>query len=129
MNKVILIGRLGKEPEMTYTPSGSAVTKFSLATDRRWKDKSTGEIKNDTTWFNVVAWERLAETCNQYLHKGHKVYIEGRFVSREYTDKDGNKRTAFDVVISEMEMLESKPKDGPASGAGEAPSGDNDFPF
>jgi len=128
MNKVMLIGRLGRDPEMTYTPTGAAVTKFSLATDRKYKDKATGEVKSDTTWFNLVAWERLAETCNQYLKKGHKVFVEGRFVSREYTDKDGVKRTAFDVVITEMEMLEAKPKEGSTASTGEA-SGAEDFPF
>jgi len=127
MNKVMLIGRLGKDPDMTYTPTGSAVTKFSIAVDRRWKDKS-GEAKSETTWFNIVAWERLAETCNQWLKKGHKVFVEGRFVAREYTDKDGNKRNAFDIVITEMEMLESKPKDGSAAPASDATEG-NDFPF
>jgi single-strand DNA-binding protein len=133
MNKVMLIGNVGREPEMTYTPSGSAVTKFSLAVSRRWKDKSSGDNKEETTWFNIVAWERLAETCSNYVHKGSKIFVEGRFVSRDYTDKDGNKRTAFDVVITEMELLDSRnsrPSDG-ASGV--APStgevGGEDFPF
>ncbi len=137
MNKVILIGNVGREPEMTYTPSGSAVTKFSLATSRRWKDKSTGEQKDETTWFNIVAWEKLAEICSQYVHKGSKIYVEGRFVFREYTDKDGVQRRAFDVVINEMEMLDSKGSNSSAnSGAGAAAGaagagevGGEDFPF
>jgi single-strand DNA-binding protein len=133
MNKVMLIGNVGKDPEMTYTPSGSAVTKFSLATNRRWKDKTSGDMKEETTWFNIVAWERLAETCSQYVHKGSKIFVEGRFVSREYTDKDGVQRRAFDVVITEMELLDSKGSSqasgtAAASGSGEI-SGGEDFPF
>lgn len=134
MNKVMLIGNVGREPEMTYTPSGSAVTKFSLAVSRRRKNKETGENDSETTWFNIVAWERLAETCSNYVHKGSKIYVEGRLVMREYTDKEGAKRTAVDVVISEMELLDSKnarPADG--SSGGVAPSagevGGEDFPF
>ena len=135
MNKVMLIGNVGREPEMTYTPSGSAVTKFSLAVSRRWKDKSSGDQKEETTWFNIVAWERLAETCSNYVHKGSKIFVEGRFVSRDYTDKDGNKRTAFDIVITEMELLDSKgSRPADQSGGGSvAPStgevGGEDFPF
>jgi single-strand DNA-binding protein len=133
MNKVMLIGNVGREPEMTYTPSGSAVTKFSLAVSRRWKDKSSGDQKEETTWFNIVAWERLAETCSNYVHKGSKIFVEGRFVSRDYTDKDGNKRTAFDVVITEMELLDSKGSRPADQSGGVAPStgevGGEDFPF
>lgn len=131
----MLIGNLGRDPEMTYTPSGSAVTKFTLAVSRRWKDKASGDMKDETTWFNIVAWERLAETCSQYLHKGSKVFVEGRFVFREYTDKDGVQRRAFDVVITEMEMLTPKGGEGQSSGVGagagapgEMSSGE-DFPF
>src|SRR5690348_10468208 len=99
LNKIMLIGNLGRDPEMSYTPSGSAVTKFSVAVNRRSKDRQTGENRDETTWFNVVAWERLAETCNQYLHKGSKVYLEGRMTSRKYTDKDGIERTVWDVIL------------------------------
>jgi single-strand DNA-binding protein len=108
LNKIMLIGRLGKDPEMSYTPSGTAVTKFSLATDRRWKDRATGEQKKETEWFNIVTWERLAETCNTYLHKGSLVYIEGRMQSHAYTDKDGVQRRVWDVIAAEMHMLDSK---------------------
>lgn len=125
MNKIMLIGNLGRDPEMTYTPSGSAVTKFSLAVSRRWLDKASGEKKEETTWFNIVAWERLAETCSQYLKKGAKVFVEGRFVSREYTDKDNVKRTAYDVVITEMEMLDK----APTSQGATPPSEGESFPF
>jgi single-strand DNA-binding protein len=134
MNKVMLIGNVGREPEMTYTPSGSAVTKFSLAVSRRRKNKETGENDSETTWFNIVAWERLAETCSSYVHKGSKIYVEGRLVMREYTDKEGAKRTAVDIVISEMELLDprnARPADGSSAGtaanAGEV--GGDDFPF
>lgn len=138
MNKVMLIGNAGKEPEMTYTPSGSAVTKFSLAVSRRWNDKQSGERKEETTWFNLVAWDRLAETCSQYVHKGSKIFVEGRFVSREYTDKDGVQRRVFDVVLTEMELLDPKGA-GQNSGAGQGQNsaapvsageiGGEDFPF
>ena len=108
MNKIILIGRLGREPEMTYTSSGRAVTKFSLAVSRRWKDRESNEQREETTWFNIVVWERLAETCNEYLHKGSKVFLEGRMTSHKFTDKDGAERTGWDVIATEMEMLDTK---------------------
>lgn len=137
MNKVMLIGHVGKEPEMSYTPSGSAVTKFSLAVSRRWKDKESGEMKDETTWFNIVAWERLAETCNQYVHKGDKLFVEGRFNIRDYTDKDNIQRRIFDVIISDMEMLTPKgtgsrgdsSSTAPATSAPGELSGNDDFPF
>jgi single-strand DNA-binding protein len=108
LNKIMLIGNLGRDPEMSYTPSGSAVTKFSVAVNRRFRDKQTGESKDETQWFNIVAWERLAETCNQYLHKGSKVYLEGRMRSHKYTDKDNIERTAWEVVLNDMQMLDPK---------------------
>ncbi len=117
MNKIIIIGNLGRDPELNYTPSGTAMTKFSVADSRRWRDKQSGEQREETTWFNVVAWDQLAETCNQYLHKGSKVFIEGRMTSRKYTDKDGNERTAWDVRALEMQMLDPKGQ-GASSGGG-----------
>ena len=114
LNKIQLIGNLGRDVEMSYTPSGKAVSKFSLAVSRRSKN-ATGERVEETTWFNVVAWERLAETCNTYLHKGSKVYIEGRMTSRKYTDNDNVERTVWDVVASEMEMLDARPAGQPAA--------------
>lgn len=117
MNKIIIIGNLGRDPELNYTPSGTAMTKFSLADSRRWRDKQSGEQREETTWFNVVAWNQLAETCNQYLHKGSKVFIEGRMSSRKYTDKDGNERTAWDVTALDMQMLDPKGQ-GSSSGGG-----------
>ena len=108
LNKIMLIGNLGRDPEMTYTPSGTPLTKFTVAVSRRYNDKQSGERKEETQWFNVVAWERLAETCNTYLHKGSKVYLEGRMTSRKYTDKDGVERTVWDVVLNDMQMLDPK---------------------
>jgi len=107
LNKIQLIGNLGKDPEMSYTEAGAAVTKFSLAVNRRYKDQE-GERREETTWFNVTAFNQLAELMNTYLHKGSKVYIEGRMTSRKYTDKEGIERTTWDVVANEMEMLDPK---------------------
>jgi single-strand DNA-binding protein len=108
LNKIMLIGNLGRDPEMNYTSSGKAVTKFSLAVSRRIKDPETAENREETTWFTVIAWERLADTCFQYLHKGSKVYIEGRMTSRKYTNKDNVEVTAWEVVAQNMEMLDTK---------------------
>jgi single-strand DNA-binding protein len=107
VNKVILIGRLGKDPEIKYTPSGAPVAKFSLATDEVFKDKS-GETQKRTEWHNVVAWNKLAEICGEYLTKGKQVYIEGRIQSRQWEDPSGNKRTAYEIVAREMKMLGSR---------------------
>jgi single-strand DNA-binding protein len=107
LNKIMLIGNLGKDPDMSYTEAGVAITKFSLAVNRRYKSQS-GERKEETTWFNIVAFNQLAETMNTYLHKGSKVYIEGRMTSRKYTDKEGVERTAWEVTASDMQMLDPK---------------------
>jgi single-strand DNA-binding protein len=114
MNKIMLIGNLGRDPEMSYTASGTAVTKFSLAVNRNVKSP-TGERQTETEWFNIVAWNQLAETCNTYLKKGHKLFVEGRLSQRKYTDKSGVERTAIDVVISDMEMLTPKGQAGSSS--------------
>lgn len=131
MNKIILIGNLGRDPEMDYTPGGQARTKFTLAVNRRTKDRDSGERREETTWFNIVAWAQLAETCNNYLHKGSKVYIEGRMTSRKYTDKDGIERTVWDVTASEMEMLDPKGagQGGGAQGGGYEDTTADDLPF
>jgi single-strand DNA-binding protein len=107
VNKVILIGRLGKDPEVKYTPSGAPVAKFSLATDEVFKDRS-GEQQKRTEWHNIVAWNKLAEICGEYLTKGKQVYIEGSIRSRQWEDQAGNKRTGYDIVAREMKMLGSK---------------------
>jgi len=102
VNKVILLGRLGKDPELKYTPSGQAVTKFSLATSERWKDKASGEFQEKTEWHNIVCWAKLAETANQYLTKGSSVYVEGRLQTRTWDDKEGKKHYMTEVIVGEM---------------------------
>jgi len=110
LNKIMLIGNLGKDPELNVTAEGTPVTKFSLAVNRKYKANS-GELKEETEWFNIVAWRQLAEICERYLHKGSKVYIEGRLTQRKYTDKDGVQRIAVEVIASDMQMLDSKQPD------------------
>ena len=100
----MIIGHLGRDPEMRYTPSGRPVTTFSVATSRSWKS-ADGEQHSETEWFNVVAWGSLAEICKQYLSKGRQVYIEGRLQTRRWEDDDGNKRTTTEIVAKEMVML------------------------
>ena len=107
LNKVMLIGRLGHEPEMRYTPSGRPLTKFQLAVNRSWKS-ADGEKKTETEWFNVVTWGKLAEICNQYLSKGQQVYIEGRLHSRQWQDEEGSNHSSVEVIAQEMLMLNSK---------------------
>jgi len=111
----MLIGNLGKDPQTSYTPDGVAFTRFSLAVSRNYKTNS-GEKREETEWFNVVAWRQLAEICANYLHKGSKVYIEGRLTQRKYTDpKTGQERVTVDVIASDMEMLTPKSTSGGAS--------------
>ena len=114
VNKVILIGRLGKDPEVRYTPSGSAVANFSIATSEEWKDKNTGEKQERTEWHKIVAWRRLGEICGEYLHKGSQVYIEGRLQTKSWEDRDGNTRYTTEVVALNMQMLDSQRKEGKA---------------
>jgi single-strand DNA-binding protein len=109
LNKVMIIGRLGRDPEMRYTPSGRPVTTFSVATSRSW-NTSDGERRSETEWFNVVAWGSLAEICNQYLLKGQQVYIEGRLQTRNWEDNDGNKHSSVEIVANEMIMLGDRHK-------------------
>jgi len=104
LNKVMLIGRLGRDPEMRYTPSGRPVTTFSLATSRTW-NTSEGERRTETEWFNVVAWGSLAEICKQFLIKGQQVYVEGRLQTRHWEDTEGNKHSVTEIVANEMIML------------------------
>lgn len=104
VNKVILVGNLGKDPELRYTPSGAAVASFSLATSERYKDRN-GEWVDKTEWHNIVAWRNLAEICGKYLHKGKQVYIEGKIQTRSYDDRDGNKRYITEIVADQMQML------------------------
>ena len=107
LNKVILIGNLGRDPEVRYLPSGDAVANFSIATSENWKDRN-GQRQERTEWHNISMFGRLAEIAGQYLKKGSKVYIEGRIQSRKYTGKDGIERTAYEIIGSEMKMLGGK---------------------
>ena len=133
MNKIMLIGNLGRDPEMNYTPDGTAVAKFSLAVNRTTKAAS-GERREETEWFNIVVWRQLAEVCSTYLKKGHKVFIEGRLTTRKYTDRNGIERMAIDVIASDLEMLTPKDRQGSTSSSdflsGEDGLGDlEDHPF
>ncbi len=121
VNKVILIGRLGKDPEVKYTPNGAPVAKFSLATDEVFKDKA-GEQQRRTEWHNIVAWNKLAEICGEYLTKGKQVYIEGRIQSRQWEDQSGNKRTSYEIIAREMKMLGSRADSERAAAAAAEPT-------
>ena len=104
LNKVILIGRLGKDPEVRYMPNGEAVCNFSVATSEKYTDKN-GQRQEVTEWHNVTMYRKLAEIAGQYLKKGSQVYLEGRIQSRKYQGKDGVERTAYDIIVNEMKML------------------------
>ncbi|MCX5853836.1 MAG: single-stranded DNA-binding protein [Deltaproteobacteria bacterium] len=107
VNKVLLIGRLGKDPEVRYTPDGMMVTNFSMATDEQRKDKNGQKVQR-TEWHRIVTFGKLAEICSSYLSKGKLIFIEGRIQSRSWEDKDGNKRTTTEIVAANMQMLDSK---------------------
>ena len=134
LNKIMLIGNLGKDPDFNVTPDGTPVAKFSLAVSRNTKNRN-GERVKETEWFNIVAWRQLAEICEKFLHKGSKVYIEGRLTQRKYTDKEGMQRTAVEVIANDMQMLDSKEASGgsssyAASGASASSAPSDDFdPF
>ena len=141
VNKVILVGRLGRDPELRYTASGTAVANFSVATDERWG--SGNEVQKKTEWHKVVVWSKLAEICNQYLTKGSLIFIEGRLQTRDWEDKDGNQRRTTEVGASDMKMLGGKREGGsppdqevPAESSGSESSNnmevgitDDDIPF
>ena len=141
VNKVILIGNLGADPEVRYSPDGTAVAKFNIATSDQWKDKNTGEMKKSTEWHRIVAFRRLGEICGEYLAKGKQVYIEGSLRTNQWQDKDGNKRYTTEIIASKMQMLGSRDSyDNTGGGAGfrnnEIPPGpefsgsqDDDIPF
>lgn len=118
VNRAFLIGRLGRDPELRYTTSGTPVASFSIATDERWVD-SGGNRQTRTEWHNIVAWSKLAEICGQYLKKGKLVFIEGRIQTREWDDRDGNKRRTTEIVASNMQMLDrgGVPESAPVSEA------------
>ena len=138
VNKVILVGRLGQDPELRYTPDGTAVANFSIATSIEWKDRDSGGKKEKTEWHRIVAWRRLGELCGEYLAKGRQVYIEGRLQTRDWQDRDGNKRYTTEVVATEIQFLGSRDSAGPRDGYGGPPppdeppqfdSQDDDIPF
>ncbi len=142
VNKAILIGNLGKDPELKYTPSGKAVTTFSLATSERWTG-ADGQKNESTTWHNIVAWGKQAEILKEYLSKGKQVYIEGRIDNRSYDDKEGNKKYISEIVVTNFQFLGGRPSEdrgGSGGGGGSAPmpepsggggggSDDDDLPF
>ena len=111
LNKVILIGRLGKDPETRFMPNGEAVCNFSVATSEAWNDRN-GQRQERTEWHNITMYRRLAEIAGQYLKKGSQVYLEGKIQSRKYTDKNGAERTAYDIIANEMKMLGGGGNDG-----------------
>src|SRR5258708_2664022 len=118
VNKVILIGTLGKDPELKYTPQGTAVTKFSMATNESFKDKQSGEWKERTEWHNIVCWQRTAEVAAEYLKKGRKVYIEGRLTTRSWNDKEtGQSKYRTEVVANDLVLLGDR---GGSSGGGDS---------
>ena len=107
INKAIIIGNLGADPEIRYTQSGSQVATFNVATSERWRDQS-GTMQESTEWHRIVAWQRLAEICGEYLHKGSRVYIEGRIQTRKWQDQSGNDRYTTEIVAREMKMLDRR---------------------
>ena len=120
VNKVILIGRLGGDPEIRYTPSGAAVANFTMATSENWKDKD-GQKQEKTEWHKIVVFAKLAEICGEYLHKGKQIYIEGRIQTRSWEDRDGNKRYTTEIVANQMQMLGNKgdsPQSASSGGSG-----------
>ena len=108
LNKAILIGNLGRDPEVRYTSDGRAVTSFSIATSEEWKDRETGEKRQRTEWHRIVAFNKLGEICGEYLSKGRQVYIEGQIRTRDWEDRDGNKRYTTEIIANNMIMLGSR---------------------
>jgi len=108
VNKVILIGNLGRDPEVRYAPSGSAICNVTLATSRQWKDKASGDKQEETEWHRVVFYDRLAEIAGEYLKKGRPVYVEGRLKTRKWTDKDGVEKYTTEIVADQMQLLGSR---------------------
>ncbi len=118
VNKVILIGNLGRDPEVRYAPSGSAICNVTLATSRQWKDKTSGERQEETEWHRVVFYDRLAEIAGEYLKKGRPVYVEGRLKTRKWTDKDGVEKYTTEIVADQMQLLGSREGMGGGDEAG-----------
>ena len=138
VNKVILVGNLGSDPEVKTTPSGAEVANFSLATSESWTDKNTGEKQTKAEWHRLVLWRRLAEVAGQYLKKGAKIYVEGKLETRSWEDKEGQKRFTTEVVVHQLEMLGGDRQEGsgqqyqqpePAPYVASGSSDDDDLPF
>jgi len=136
VNKAIIVGNLGNDPEMRSTQAGKSVANISVATSEEWKDKQTGEKQSDTQWHKIVAFGKLAEIIGQYLRKGSKVYVEGSIKTRKWQDKDGQDRYTTEIVASEMQMLDSKgesqqqqAQSAPADNQPPANFDDDDIPF
>jgi single-strand DNA-binding protein len=152
VNKVILIGRLGNQPELKYTPSNRAVTELRLAVNRSWTDRASGQRQEKTDWFSVEVWDKNSENCEKYLAKGREVYVEGRLSNDEWTDKEGQKRTKTKIVAETIQFIGGRaegggdeprrsyepraggaPARGPAPGMGDGPGDDfgsgDDIPF
>ncbi len=125
VNKVILIGNLGSDPEVKYTPAGVPVVNFNLATSESWSDRATGERQERTEWHRLVLWRKLAEIAGQYLKKGSKIYVEGKLQTRSWDDQGGQKRYTTEVVVNEMEMLDSR---GEGGGSGDFAGGGDPGP-
>jgi single-strand DNA-binding protein len=125
INKVILVGNLGQDPETRYMPSGGAVTNITLATNESWKDKQTGEQKDRTEWHKVAMFNRLAEVAAEYLRKGSQVYVEGKLRTRKWQDRDGNDRYTTEVIADEMQMLGGRGGGGGGGGSFSSGGGSN----
>jgi single-strand DNA-binding protein len=125
VNKVILVGNLGRDPELRYIPSGQAVANFTLATNDRWRDKE-GNNQERTEWHRIVVWGKSAENCAQYLQKGRSVYIEGRLQTREWEDKDGNKRYTTEINANTVNFIGPRPSGGGDSSGGPSSAGGGD---
>jgi len=128
VNKVILIGNLGKDPEVRYAPSGAAICNITLATSRQWKNKETGERQEETEWHRVVFYDRLAEIAGEYLKKGKSIYVEGRLKTRKWTDKEGVDKYTTEVIAQEMTMLGSREGGAGGSGGGMSDEGGGGAP-
>jgi single-strand DNA-binding protein len=124
VNKVILIGNLGRDPEVRYAPSGSAICNVTIATSRNWKDKTSGERQEETEWHRVVFYDRLAEIAGEYLKKGRPVYVEGRLKTRKWTDKDGVEKYTTEIVADQMQLLGGR-EDGGGGGRSAGGGGDD----
>jgi single-strand DNA-binding protein len=118
VNKVIIIGNLGKDPEVRYMPSGSAICSITVATSRQWKDKTSGDKQEETEWHRITFFDRMAEIAAEYLKKGRPVYVEGRLKTRKYTDKDGVEKYATDIVATDMQLLGGREGGGMGGGMG-----------